>query len=93
MKLKVFAVFDIKSNLFSSPFFMGQTGEALRAFRDLANNKETTVGRHPEDFVLKSLGWFDNESGIFGSEGQVSLGVASEFVALGNVVPLGMKGA
>lgn len=92
MNLKVFSVYDIKSETFSPPFFMSAHGEAIRAFKDLANDANTTVGRHPSDFRLMCLGSFDNEKGLFSSEGISSLGFASDYKELpSNAVPLGIK--
>lgn len=90
MKLKAFCVFDVKANVFNPPFFMGQTGEAVRAFKDLANDPNTTVGRHPEDYVLKYIGFFDNESGVLQMEEHQALGVASEYQSL-KETPVGVR--
>lgn len=91
MVLKIFAVYDIKSELFGPPFFMNSTGEAVRAFKDLANDKNTTVGRHPSDFRLMQLGTFENVSGKFESQELNSLGFANDYVELrSNEVPIGI---
>lgn len=91
MKLKVFSVFDIKSELFSAPFYMNTAGEAVRAFRDLVNDKATMPGKYPADYKLVCLGSFDNESGIFDVEPQVSFGFGTDYVALASsVIPLGL---
>lgn len=65
MILKSFALFDLKSGAFSTPFFFPATGLAVRAIQDLANDRTTTVGRHPEDFALYELGSFNDGSGQF----------------------------
>lgn len=92
---KVFSVFDVKSELFSPPFYMTSRGEAVRAFKDLANDANTTVGRHPSDFKLVYLGLFDEETGQFENAQQESLGFAIDYVALpSGSIPLGVvKGA
>lgn len=49
-------------------------------FTDLANDKNTTVGRHPEDFKLVRLGEFDDIEGtLFGSD-KTSLGFATDYI-------------
>jgi hypothetical protein len=91
MILKVFSVYDIKAEVYSSPFFMAMTGEAVRAFKDLANDSNTTVGRHPNDFRLTCLGSFDSNDGTFVSDAPVSLGFASDYKDLpSGAVPIGV---
>lgn len=77
--LNVYAVWDVKSKLFSNPFFMTRDGQAIRAFSDLANNKETTVGRYPGDYELVYLGSWDENNGLFVNENQKPLGFGSDF--------------
>jgi hypothetical protein len=91
MKLKAFGIFDTKANLYNTPFFMNTRGEALRAFKDLANNRETTIGRHPEDYRLDVIGEFDNETGAF-EESQDHLGFGIDYVDLpAGAVPIGVS--
>lgn len=63
--LGVYAVYDIKAEIYNTPFFMPKSGMALRAFADLANDANTTVGRHPGDFKLVHLGFFSPVTGAF----------------------------
>lgn len=65
MKKFVFSVFDIKAKLYSPPWFMNQKGEAIRAFKSIADDKQTMVGRHPNDFELYHLGTWDDLDGYF----------------------------
>lgn len=91
MILKVFSIYDIKAELFNTPFFMGTNGEAIRAFKDLVNNPDSTPGRHPEDYRLMCIGSFDNASGSFSDEGPASLGFGTDYVNLpSSAVPLGI---
>lgn len=82
MILRAFSIYDTKAEFFSPPFFMVSNGEAVRAFKDLANDTNTSIGRHPSDFRLMCLGEFDNLSGSFNdsSEKMASLGYASDYV-------------
>lgn len=81
MLTKIFCVYDSKALCYGVPFFLPSVGAAVRAFSDLANDRNTTVNRHPGDFVLYNVGSFDDSSGIFvGCQPMVSLGVASDFV-------------
>lgn len=78
---QVFAIFDSKAKFFKSPVLMRTKGEALRAFSDLANDKQTEIGRHPEDFAMFHLGTFDEEKGTYiNNSCPESLGLAIEFL-------------
>lgn len=91
MIYKAFSVLDVRSEVYSKPFFMLAVGEAVRAFKDLANDAQTTVGRHPGDFKLVQVGTFDDVKGELLYTDPVSLGFANEYQSLGSVVPLGVK--
>lgn len=88
---KIFTILDIKTELHSPPFFMNSRGEAVRAFKDLANDQNTTVGKHPADFKLVYIGIWEEEKGMFVNDPHESLGFAVDYVALGGVVPLSVK--
>lgn len=80
MELKVFSVYDIKSKVFSTPFFMLTSGAAIRGFSDLANDNNTTVAKHPEDYQLYQIATFDDEKAIFTAKQPVDLiATAAEF--------------
>lgn len=63
MKINIYSVFDVKSQLYGTPFFMLRDEIAQRAFADLVNDKSTMVSRHPEDFLLYKIGEFWDDSG------------------------------
>lgn len=89
---KVFAVFDVKSDLYGTPFFMNSQGEAVRAFKDAANDDGTMVGKHPADFKLCWISTFDDETAKFSEVFPVvSLGFALDYVNLGKSIPLGVR--
>lgn len=87
MELLCVAVFDVKSEAYNTPFFVPTKGVALRGFADMANNKETWIGAHPEDYRLDSLGKIDVQNGCFVVERE-TLGWAQDFV----VRPTAIKG-
>ena len=62
MKLEVYSVFDEKAECFGTPFFTNNDSLARRMFNDLANDPNSTLYRHPEDFKLYHIGTFDNET-------------------------------
>lgn len=81
MKLKAFAIFDVKSDSFHTPFFFPATGQAVRAFTDLVADKSTLVARHPSDYKLVQIGEYDDSRGYLSAlESHISLGFASDFV-------------
>lgn len=82
MILNMFAVFDVKSDAYLTPFFFPTRGQAVRAFKDLANDPNTTIGRHPEDYKLVHLAEYDDSTGAVGNVagGYVSLGFATDYI-------------
>lgn len=60
MQTHIYSVYDNKGLVYSTPFFAINDGHAVRSFSDLANDVNTTVGRHPGDFSLFCLGTFDD---------------------------------
>lgn len=78
--MKIFTVYDSKSEAYLQPFFMQSKGAAVRAFSDLANDKAHTFGKHPEDYVLFEIGSYDEFTAAIVSHAPVSLGVAVEFL-------------
>lgn len=63
MQLRIYSIRDSKGEIFNNPFFNKTHGEAERNFRDLVNDKQTTVGRHPEDYDLYHIGEYDDNTG------------------------------
>lgn len=65
MITSMFSIFDSKAAAYGTPFFVPREAAAIRAFSDLANNKESSVGLHPEDYTLYHIGDFDDELATF----------------------------
>ncbi|QXP44291.1 MAG: nonstructural protein [Arizlama microvirus] len=65
MVIKVFSIFDVKAKVYSNPFFMPHSGQAMRAFGDLVRDEKTEVNRHPEDYSLYQVGEYDDNVGCF----------------------------
>lgn len=92
MKWNVYSIYDAKTKLWSKPSYAQTHGQVLRDFQDLANDKKTTIGNHPEDYALYCIGSFDDEKGIIEQETKSqSLGMAIEYVKSEMAVP-GMPG-
>lgn len=64
---KAFAVYDIKSELFSPPHFQETNGVAIRSFGEACLDDKTQMGKHPEDFSLYCIGDYNIETGEFTS--------------------------
>lgn len=63
MNLYAYSVYDRKALQYHAPFFAVADGSAVRSFQDLANDNNTTVGRHPGDYVLYKVGTYDDAKG------------------------------
>jgi len=71
MSIKVAcSVFDTASGLYGQPFFVPAPAAAVRSVSDEANRSaaDNPLFNHPEDFVLFSLGTFDDVTGEFTSK-------------------------
>lgn len=63
MNLHGYSIYDRKALVYHSPFFAVADGAALRSFSDLANDADTTVGKHPSDYILFRVCTFDDATG------------------------------
>lgn len=63
MRKPVYAVRDSALQAFMNPFVAPSRGIALRSFMDEANRSESEMFKHPKDYELFWLGWFDEDSG------------------------------
>jgi len=77
----VFVVYDAKAEIYLTPFMMRSKGEAVRAFMDIANNKETAIGLHPEDYILYYIADYDELKGFYENRTPECIGKAIEYVA------------
>lgn len=63
MKQFMYAVQDLKSEVFIYPFFRRSHADAIRFFGDGVRDSKTIFAVHPEDYRLFCLASFDDESG------------------------------
>lgn len=75
-----FAVFDVKSKLFSNVHLLQSDGVAIRSFSTACENKDTEFNKFPEDYSLYRLGTFNIETGLLESETPKQICNATEFV-------------
>ncbi len=92
MKLLAFSVYDEKSEAFGHPFFTSAIGIASRMFNDWVNNKDTMVGRHPEDYKLYHVGyWLDDHAKFDSNEVPVLIGQGTDYKTPTNIIDMERK--
>lgn len=63
--LKIFAIYDKKSQAYATPNFFHHTGQCLRAFEDVVNDKNpNAMSAHPADYSIWQIGEFDDVTGV-----------------------------
>lgn len=80
MILKVFSIYDIKAEVYNTPFFFSTNGQAMRAFKDLVNDRNSTINRHPDDYKLCCIGKFDDATAVLVDNDAESLGFGSDYL-------------
>lgn len=63
MVLFAYSIYDRKSLTYHTPFFQHADGAAVRMLSDLVADPNTSVGRHPGDYVLYRVGTYDDQKG------------------------------
>lgn len=64
MKSNAYTLYDVKSLTYSNPFYAPTHGAAIRIVQDAAQDPNTSLGRHPADFILYCVGSFDDQSAM-----------------------------
>lgn len=77
--MRLYTVYDSKAEQYSNPIAIRTDGEARRQFSVIATDKNTEIGKHPEDFCLFRIGSFDPETGIITPETGPCIAKAIEF--------------
>ena len=93
MILFMYSLYDTQSGVYDRPFCQMQDNEAKRTFCDWVANKESVVGRHPEDFHLVRVGVFDDVNGKIGGKEKETIITGLEAVSkIDNVTDIGVGG-
>lgn len=80
MILKIFTVYDAKSEAYLTPFFALANGQAIRSFEDSANEVGHAFNKHASDFTLFVIGEYDDaHAKITPYSSIINLGLAAEF--------------
>ena len=76
----IFTIHDKKAGAYLPPFFLPQTGMAIRTFGDCINDKEHAFSKHPEDYTLMAIGTYDDVTSKFITTNPESLGNGLQFI-------------
>ena len=62
----IVALKDTAARVFGVPFVVQAAAQAVRSLRDEVNSKDSNsdVSRHPDDFELYEIAWFDELTGV-----------------------------
>lgn len=77
----LYAVIDTASGVYDGPIPGMSDGHMMRAFSDMANNKEHPIGQHPEDYTLIKVGSWNDGTGELKDTLNVALITGLEAVA------------
>jgi hypothetical protein len=80
--LKMYAVYDVKAQMYSHPHFLQSDGVAIRSFSQVCEDENSQFNKYPSDFSLYFIGSFDVESGEVIPDVPRQICNASEFVKL-----------
>jgi len=80
----IYTIHDTKAELYHPPRIARTKADAIRSFTMGANDKDTQLGHHPEDFVLYQIGTYDDLTGQITPTPHLSLGKAIEYVTKGD---------
>lgn len=70
------AVRDRQLNAFMRPFAAQSLGQAIRSFRDITNDPQSDIHKHPEDYELYHVGTFDDDNGKLSQVGDLPKQIA-----------------
>lgn len=81
MITQLFSVYDSKAKTFFKPFHCQNANVAERTFRTVVNDKTTEISKHPADYTLFFIGYFDDETGaVEPCSVHTNLGLGSQYV-------------
>jgi len=64
MLYKLYSVYDLAGEFYSSPLCYKTRGEALREFVETSQDERSKLAKHPEDFTFHEIGTYDDQTGI-----------------------------
>ena len=75
----IYSIYDSKMTAYNTPFFSHNNQTALRSFEEAVNDENTTINKHPDDYSLWHIGYFNEDSGEIIPEKPHNLGLAREY--------------
>lgn len=79
MIIRLYTIFDSKTEAYLRPFYGMTNGEAERTFSDTVNDPGSMFNKHPSDFTLFEIGSYDDSNGLVEAIPPHSLGNALNF--------------
>lgn len=64
MIINAYSLFDNKALIYHTPFFAPTDGAAVRMVADIVADRNTSVSRHPGDYVLYRIGSYNDAKGM-----------------------------
>lgn len=61
---KIFTIYDEKAKAYYPPFYLHQTGMAVRIFSDMVNDPQNKINKHPSDYTLFDIGTFNDNTAL-----------------------------
>lgn len=82
MILQIVSIKDRQANAYQQPWFVHQLGQAIRAFGDEINRKDSPSNQHPDDYDLYHLGEYDDNTGALTSQedGPQQIAIGKNFI-------------
>lgn len=87
-KLNAYAVFDLKGSCYGLPFFASNNMTAIRSFGDACKDSKSPWNAHPEDYILRLIGSYEDGAAELSACSIQHIAHASDFVAGSNPAPL-----
>lgn len=80
MIMKMYMIYDSKTECFAQPAFFPNKGTALRAVMEAAHDSQTNLAKYPGDFTVFEVGEFDDNRGVIDMyPAKINLGTVLEF--------------
>lgn len=63
MRFKMYVIYDIVTETHTHPITIQSDRDAIEQFRQLVNDPQTHYFKHPTDYLLMSIGEYDQQEG------------------------------
>lgn len=79
-KLQAYAIYDVKTQLYSHPHFLQTNGNAIRSFAQACEDEKSDLNKYAKDFSLYHIGEYDLETGNLKTDQPKQIATAMEFI-------------